>query len=181
VLLQTDRLHLHTLGVAYADQLATYYQENHLHFAEGMPLITEEYFSKKFHKQSLSYQKKQMEKMEMFRFYLFLNEDKKMENIVGDVGLSNIIYGGFLSSTIGYKLDHCHINKGYMLEALKRIIAFAFTQLNLHRIEANIMPRNNRSLSLIKKLGFKKEGYSPNFLKINGKWEDHIRFALLHG
>lgn len=180
MLLKTDRLHIHTLGPAFANQLAKYYFENRLHFAEGMPLITEEYFTKKFHKQSLSFQQTQMKKHEMFRFYLFLNEDGKMENIVGDIGLSNIVYGGFLSCTIGYKLDHRFTQKGFMFEALQRIISLAFNQLNLHRIEANIMPRNERSLNLINKLGFQKEGYSPKFLSINGNWEDHIRFAKLN-
>ncbi|EOD01178.1 Ribosomal-protein-S5p-alanine acetyltransferase [Caldisalinibacter kiritimatiensis] len=67
-----------------------------------------------------------------------------------------------------------------MTEALKMGIDIAFNELKLHRIEANIMPKNEASLRIVKKLGFYEEGVAKKYLKINGKWEDHIHMVLLN-
>jgi ribosomal-protein-alanine N-acetyltransferase len=66
-----------------------------------------------------------------------------------------------------------------MYEALLKAIAFAFEHLKLHRIMANYMPRNERSGTLLRKLGFSPEGYARDYLKIAGKWEDHVLTALI--
>jgi ribosomal-protein-alanine N-acetyltransferase len=81
---------------------------------------------------------------------------------------------------LGYKLDADEINKGYMTEALRKGIDIAFNEVGLHRIEANIMPKNKRSLRTVEKLGFYNEGLAYKYLKINGKWEDHIHMVLLN-
>ncbi len=67
-----------------------------------------------------------------------------------------------------------------MEEALREVINYAFFTLNLHRIEANIMPYNEASIKLVEKLNFKREGLAPKYLKINGTWEDHIHFSLIN-
>jgi ribosomal-protein-alanine N-acetyltransferase len=69
---------------------------------------------------------------------------------------------------------------GYMTEAVKKGIEIMFQDYGLHRIEASIMPRNIRSLKVTQKLGFQEEGLSPQYLKINGKWEDHLHMVLLN-
>ncbi|WP_278244288.1 GNAT family N-acetyltransferase [Caldisalinibacter kiritimatiensis] len=91
-----------------------------------------------------------------------------------------MVRGPFLSCFLGYKLDKDEVNKGYMTEALKMGIDIAFNELKLHRIEANIMPKNEASLRIVKKLGFYEEGVAKKYLKINGKWEDHIHMVLLN-
>ena len=88
--------------------------------------------------------------------------------------------GAFLSCYLGYKLDKDEINKGYMTEAVKKGVEVVFNELGLHRIEANIMPRNKASLRVVEKLGFYNEGLAYKYLKINGKWEDHIHMVLLN-
>ena len=65
-----------------------------------------------------------------------------------------------------------------MTEAIKRTVQIMFDDFELHRIEANVVPRNSRSLKVMEKLGFEKEGLSKRYLEINGKWEDHIHFAV---
>lgn len=79
---------------------------------------------------------------------------------------------------MGYKLDCDEINKGYMTEAIKKVLDIMFNEYGLHRIEVNVMPRNIRSLKVMKKLNFEEEGYSRRYLEINGKWEDHVHFAI---
>jgi [ribosomal protein S5]-alanine N-acetyltransferase len=88
--------------------------------------------------------------------------------------------GAFLSCFLGYKLDGQEINQGYMTEALKKGTEIMFQDFGLHRIEANIMPKNIRSLRVAEKAGFYNEGLSRKYLNINGKWEDHIHMVLLN-
>lgn len=86
----------------------------------------------------------------------------------------------FLSCHLGYKLDKDEINKGYTTEAIEKGIDIIFNEFGLHRIEANIMPKNKSSLRVVEKLGFCNEGLAYKYLKINGKWEDHIHIVLLN-
>ncbi|MDF2805036.1 MAG: alanine acetyltransferase [Anaerocolumna sp.] len=96
------------------------------------------------------------------------------------ISFSNIVRGAFLSCHLGYSLDEQYINQGYVTEAIRTGIEVIFKEYKLHRIEANIMPRNLRSKKVCEKLGFKEEGLAKDYLKINGKWEDHIHMVLLN-
>lgn len=112
------------------------------------------------------------------RFWIQKKEDQG--RIIGSVALSNIIRGVFQSAFIGYRLDKEEINKGYMTEAIVKMVAIAFEKLSLHRIEANIIPRNTRSIRTVEKAGFEYEGISKKYLKINGVWEDHVHMVILN-
>jgi ribosomal-protein-alanine N-acetyltransferase len=68
---------------------------------------------------------------------------------------------------------------GLMTEALRAAACYAFNDLGLHRLEANIQPDNLASIALVRRVGFKQEGFSPRYLRINGEWRDHERWALL--
>lgn len=70
--------------------------------------------------------------------------------------------------------------KGYMSRGLKLVLKNIFEEIKLHRIEANIQPKNTPSINLVKANGFSKEGYSPKYLNIDGKWGDHERWALTY-
>ncbi len=109
---------------------------------------------------------------------VFKKNDKS--NIIGFINFSDISFGVFESCRVGYKVDSFERNKGYMQEALKKLSEIMFSELRLHRIEANVMPKNLPSITLLKNLGFVEEGYGKKYLKINGKWEDHIHFSLLN-
>jgi ribosomal-protein-alanine N-acetyltransferase len=112
------------------------------------------------------------------KFYIIKKESPL--NIIADFSYSNIILGAFKSCYLGYKQASKECGHGYMFEAISRANQFVFEELKLNRIEANIIPRNESSVSLIKKLGFVQEGYSKKYLKINDVWEDHVRFAKLN-
>jgi len=99
--------------------------------------------------------------------------------IVGVVNISEIAMGAFQSAYLGYYGMAQFGRKGLMTQALRAAIAFAFDELGLHRLEANIQPGNAASIALVRRLGFRQEGYSERYLKINGEWRDHERWALL--
>jgi [ribosomal protein S5]-alanine N-acetyltransferase len=99
--------------------------------------------------------------------------------VVGVVNINEIVGGFFQSAYLGYYGMVRHAGRGLMMESVGRAITFAFADLGLHRLEANIQPENNRSLALIRRLGFRREGYSPRYLCIGGVWRDHERWALL--
>jgi len=99
--------------------------------------------------------------------------------IVGVINISNIVLGLFRSGYLGYYAFAGHARQGLMREGLKAVMRHAFKSLKLHRLEANIQPGNAASIALVRSCGFSKEGYSPRYLKIGGRWRDHERWAIL--
>ena len=99
--------------------------------------------------------------------------------VVGSVELSQIARGAFQSAYLGYHIGAPFARQGYMREGLRLVLHYAFRQLRLHRLEANIQPGNVASLALVEGLGFCREGYSPRYLKLGGRWRDHQRWAIL--
>lgn len=99
--------------------------------------------------------------------------------IVGVVNLNNIVRGSFLSASLGYYVGAPYVGQGYMIEGLNLIKAHAFRALQLHRLEANIQPDNERSLKLVKRAGFAREGIAPAFLFLDGAWRDHERWSCV--
>ena len=102
------------------------------------------------------------------------------ENIVGVYNLNDIVQGVFQSAYLGYFAVLKAAQQGYMSAGLKLILKEAFTNLGLHRLEANIQPNNQRSIYLVAKNGFRKEGYSPRYLYVDGEWRDHERWAITY-
>jgi [ribosomal protein S5]-alanine N-acetyltransferase len=99
--------------------------------------------------------------------------------IVGVVNLNEIVRGSFQSAYLGYYAFRPHAGQGYMAEGLALVLRHAFGGLGLHRLEANIQPGNRQSRGLVRRLGFRKEGFSPRYLKIGGRWRDHERWAIV--
>lgn len=99
--------------------------------------------------------------------------------IMGFFNLSQIVRRGFQNAYLGYAVGESFAGQGYMREGLELVLHNAFTTLRLHRVEANIQPTNVRSLALAQGAGFRREGFSPRYLKIGGRWRDHERWAIL--
>jgi [ribosomal protein S5]-alanine N-acetyltransferase len=99
--------------------------------------------------------------------------------ILGFFNLSQIVRRALQSAYLGYTVGKPYAGQGYMREGLELVLKRAFTELHLHRIEANIQPGNRASIALAKGAGFRREGFSPRYLKIGGRWRDHERWAIL--
>jgi [ribosomal protein S5]-alanine N-acetyltransferase len=99
--------------------------------------------------------------------------------LAGVFNFSEIVRGAFHSAYLGYYAFAPHAGNGCMSDGLAVALAFAFRTLKLHRVEVNARPENARSLALVRRAGFVREGYSRRYLKIAGRWRDHIRLALL--
>jgi len=99
--------------------------------------------------------------------------------IAGVVSLSNVVLGLFRSGYLGYYAFAGHERQGLMRAGLLAVVRHAFTTLKLHRVEANIQPGNAASIALARSCGFAREGFSPRYLKIGGRWRDHERWARL--
>jgi ribosomal-protein-alanine N-acetyltransferase len=104
--------------------------------------------------------------------------ERRSATMLGVFNLSQIFRGNFRSAYLGYYVHAAFVGKGYMREGLELVARYAFAKLGLHRIEANIQPGNVRSLALIQRGGFTKEGFSPRYLRVAGRWRDHERWAI---
>jgi [ribosomal protein S5]-alanine N-acetyltransferase len=109
--------------------------------------------------------------------YLVLRRDD--DALVGVYNFSEIVRGAFQSAFLGYFAFAPHAGTGLMSEGLAAALDIAFRQLKLHRVEVNIQPTNARSLALAVRMGFTREGYSRRYVKIGGRWRDHVRLAML--
>jgi ribosomal-protein-alanine N-acetyltransferase len=98
--------------------------------------------------------------------------------LVGRVALSNVVRGAWQNATLGYWIAGDRNGRGYATESVRLATRFAFVDAGLHRVQAAIMPRNERSVRVIEKAGFRYEGDSHRYLSINGVWEDHRIYAL---
>ncbi|WP_034264226.1 GNAT family N-acetyltransferase [Aminiphilus circumscriptus] len=110
-------------------------------------------------------------------FFLCLNDTGE---IAGVINLNAIVRRWFQSAYLGYYMGAPFAGRGFMTEGIGLVMSFAFGDLGLHRLEANIQPGNAASIALVRRCGFRKEGYSPRYLNVNGEgWKDHERWARL--
>lgn len=111
-----------------------------------------------------------------YNFGIFKHDN----SLIGTINLFQVLRGSLQSAFIGYFLDEQHNGKGYMTEAVRLVVDYAFNELKLHRIEAGVMPHNIGSIRVLEKSDFHKEGFAVKNVKINGKWEDHQVLAIIN-
>ena len=108
-----------------------------------------------------------------YGFGVFING-----NFAGEVNLNSVQRGPFQSAYVGYWIDEAQAGHSYTPEAVVLAIRYAFEELDLHRVQISIVPRNGASRRVVEKLGIRSEGVAERYLEIDGVWEDHIRFAM---
>jgi ribosomal-protein-alanine N-acetyltransferase len=127
--------------------------------------------------------------LESFREFVARNASETNENLLicrnadgaicGVANLSQIFRKAFQNAYLGYYLFENYTGKGHMTEAVDLVLRFAFNDLKLHRVEANVQPENAPSIKVLQRCGFTREGFSRKYLKIGGRWRDHERFAII--
>jgi [ribosomal protein S5]-alanine N-acetyltransferase len=110
-----------------------------------------------------------------YNLFIFSHDD----TLIGGVGLSNLRRGVSETASLGYWVGEPFAQQGYMTAALPLALEFAFDRIRLHRVEAACLPSNIASRSLLVRAGFHQEGYARKYLCIEGKWQDHLLFAML--
>lgn len=109
----------------------------------------------------------------------FFIVETRSGRLLGGITLGNIRYGVAQSGHIGYWIGQRHAGQGLMAEAVSLLADYAFATLRLHRIEAACIPDNVRSIRVLEKAGFQREGLLRSYLRINGVWQDHYLYALI--
>lgn len=111
-----------------------------------------------------------------YSFFVFRRED---DRLMGGLGLSNVRRGVAQMATLGYWMGEPYAAQGYMSEGVTALLSFAFRQIGLHRVEAACLPHNAASRRLLAKVGFTEEGLARAYLRIDGRWTDHVTHGIL--
>jgi len=177
VALETQKLRLREFDPEQAEEIAKYHQRNLAHFRSSSPPRPSEFHSIDAWRGRLR-QTGDPASPSAIRIGIYVNATPNV--LVGHVELSEIARGAFLSCYVGYGIDAEFQGRGIMFEAVGAVINYAFSSLGLHRIQANYMPTNVRSGRLLRRLGFRQEGFAREYLFLGGQWQDHIMTALLN-
>ncbi len=177
--LETARLLLRVPGPKDARRVLAYVVENREHLAPWEPERVEAYFTLPFWKEELRSARKESRSGTALRLVLFQKADPEGA-VAGLVNLRNVIRGALQGAVLSYSLDRRLTGRGFMTEALEAVTAHAFGPMGLHRLEASHLPENERSASVLRRLGFERVGFAPDYLRIAGRWRDHVLTARVH-
>ncbi|MDR3444535.1 MULTISPECIES: ribosomal protein S5-alanine N-acetyltransferase [Dyella] len=167
----TSRTVLRLAEVADASRLLRYREQNREHLAPWEPLRDEAYYTLDHCVQTLA---ESREAMRLDRAYPFYALDLSGKEILATFTFANVVRGAFQACHLGYSIALRRQGQGVMQEVLEAALPWAFLELDMHRVMANYMPRNERSGRLLERLGFEREGYAKRYLQIAGAWEDHV-------
>src|SRR3954447_25961609 len=112
------------------------------------------------------------------RTYAFAIVERADGAMRGRIALANVVRGAWENATLGYFVDRAVGGRGYATEAVGLALEFAFGPCRLHRVQAAVMPHNERSRRVLENNGFRHEGFSPRYLRLDGAWRDHELFAI---
>ena len=171
IIYDTRRLMLMLPENAHLDALVDYHIRNKDFLEPWEPQRPQDFYTKKYQKNWIREQKRDTKKLINICFLLAKRDEP--ERLIGAVSVSNILYGNFCSAFLGYRLDKNEVNKGYMTEAVNKVVSVCFEDLMLNRVEASVIPTNIASKTVMKKTGFTYIGTSSSYLKINGVWQPH--------
>ncbi len=178
IIYDTKRLMLFLPDKIYTDALLDYHIRNKDFLEIWEPQRPQDFYTKKYQRASIRAEIRDAKKLRGLCF--FITKSSEPERLIGAIRLSNIIYGNFCSAFLGYRLDKDEVNKGYMTEAVKKVIDISFNELYLHRLEASVIPSNIASKTVLQKSGFKYVGTSSSYLEINGKWQPHELYEYIN-
>lgn len=173
----TKRTLIDVLTPDEAVLMLRYQQDNKAHLTPWEPARDEAYYTPTFWEKVIAHRLALYQSGRELPYVIF---NPERTDIIGTCHFSNIIHEPFLACYLGYTVAQKYQGQGYVSEALEACLQRVFTALGLHRVMANYMPRNHRSGAVLERLGFKKEGLAESYLKINGKWEDHVMTSKIN-
>ncbi|HEX9392721.1 MAG TPA: GNAT family N-acetyltransferase [Usitatibacteraceae bacterium] len=176
--LETERLILALPAPDQAGQAQVFFERNRGHFAPWRPPEPAGMYTEAYWQAQIPVIADGFALGHSARFWIW--EKAAPTRLIGTVGFSQIFRGPFCSCVLGYQIDQECEGQGLMSEALRTAIRYMFSTQKLHRIAANYRPANLRSGRLLARLGFRIEGYAPQYLFIDGAWRDHILTSLVN-
>jgi ribosomal-protein-alanine N-acetyltransferase len=172
----TERLLLRASDPALADAAAAFHRRNRDAHARWNPSLPEAMFSSEGQRERLAESAAAADAGTGIGWWLFASADSDVA--LGQIHFSQIVRRAFCNAMLGYAIDAAHEGRGLMREALAAALGDAFSaRVGLHRVQANVRPENTRSLILLERLGFEREGLAREYLFIDGAWRDHVMTA----
>jgi ribosomal-protein-alanine N-acetyltransferase len=164
------------LSLDDAEEFAAAVAANRDHTEPWEPIHAEAHYTRAGQAETL---RRDVEAWDMGTGYAFsvLDRDRR-DRIIGRVALGNVVHGAWRNATLGYWVAADAGGRGHATEAARLICAFAFEHAGLHRVQPAVIPRNIRSIRVVEKAGFRREGRALRYLNIAGRWEDHDIFAM---
>lgn len=172
-----ERIYIRFLDVSDAKAVLDLHLRNKDFFKKYTTTKNEDFYTLEYQEDIIKDNIVKKDNDERYSFGIFI---KNSDELIGNIALTEVLRNSLQSCYIGYYLDIQHNGKGYMTEVVKLIVKYAFEDLKLHRIEAGVMPHNIRSMRVLEKAGFIKEGIARKNVKINGIWEDHQVLAIVN-
>ena len=175
----TPRLRLRASDPAFAEAAADFYLRNRQAHARWNPPLPEAMFSVDGQRERLAEAATAATVGTGVGWWLFASDEPGVA--IGQIHFTQIARRAFCNAMIGYAIDAEREGCGLMREALQAALTEAFSpRVQLHRVQANVRPENTRSLALLSRLGFEREGLAREYLYIDGAWRDHVMTALRH-
>ncbi|HEX9476197.1 MAG TPA: GNAT family N-acetyltransferase [Candidatus Dormibacteraeota bacterium] len=175
-MIETQRLLVRLPDAADVPEIIRYYRENRDHLQPFSPTYSADLLDEATWLEQVPNRARELAAGAGFRAFLFPRDAPT--RIIGNLNLTQVHRGAFQSCVLGYNLDAAEQGNGYMTEAVRGAVAFAFETWKLHRVAANHMPGNARSAAVLERCGFKVEGRAPAYLLIDGRWEEHVLTAI---
>jgi [ribosomal protein S5]-alanine N-acetyltransferase len=177
-LVQSERLQLRLPEDGDVPQVVRFYRENRDHLQSWSPRFSDETFQPEYWFNQVSERRAELDAGLGARMFIFPREDPG--TVIGNLSLNQIQRGPAQYCVMGYSLAAAAQGHGYMVEAVRAAVGFAFEDLRLHRVMANHMPRNMRSAAVLRRAGFTVEGCAREYILIDGRWEDHILTSIVN-
>ncbi|CDQ37910.1 GNAT family N-acetyltransferase [Virgibacillus salexigens] len=175
-MIRGNNLYLRALTTEDVGDLLALEQTNRSFFENFSMDRSEEFYTEQGQLRRMRLIRKRRENDEEYHYGIFL----QTQQLIGVINLFQVYRGPLQRAFIGYFLDKSYNGRGYMTEAVKLLVNEGFDKLQLHRIEAGVIPHNIGSIRVLEKAGFHKEGIAKKNVKINGVWEDHQVLARLN-
>lgn len=175
-ILKGERIELRLLRPNNAEEMLNYYNKNKKHLMPFEPSRDDSFYTLQVQKHILMEGYRQFLSGIAVNFGIYING-----NLIGKIQMSNIVLGVFRSAFVGYSISEEEQGKGYMKEALKLLIDFAFNEMGIHRLEASTLVDNIRSQRVLEGCGFRFLGINEKYLYINGEWRNHKAYYLING